>query len=52
MAAVGEFWPKRPFSLPLVDLAIPTGPLPLDSVVDGFLLVDVVPQPRYPAPST
>ena len=43
--AVGEPLAYRPFSLPLVDLAIPIGPLPLDRVVEGFLAVDVVPQP-------
>ena len=30
---------------------MPMGPWPLERVVDGFRLVDVVPQPRYPAPS-
>lgn len=49
---VGVPPPRRSLSLPLVDLAIPTGPLPLDSVVDGFLFVEVVPHPLYPAPST
>ena len=27
------------------------GPFPLDSVVEGFLAVEVVPQPLYPLPS-
>ena len=40
-----------PLSLLLVDLAIPIGPFPLDKVVDGFRLVGVAPQPRYPDPS-
>ena len=43
----------RPLSLPLVDLATPIAPAPLERVVDGFLaeVVVVVPQPRYPTPS-
>ena len=45
VAPVGEPLPKRPFSLPLVDLATPIGPFPLDNVVDGFRGFEVVPQP-------
>ena len=50
---VGELLAYRPLSLPLVDLATPIAPAPLERVVDGFLaeVVVVVPQPRYPAPS-
>ena len=50
---VGELLVYRPLSLPLVDLATPIAPAPLERVVDGFLaeVVVVVPQPRYPTPS-
>lgn len=48
---MGDPFVYRPLSLLLVDLATPTGRLPLDKVVDGFLAVEVVPQPLYPAPS-
>lgn len=48
---VGEPAEYPPGLLPLSDLAIPICPLPLDNVVDGFRAVEVVPHPRYPAPS-